>query len=191
MLNVMSKAEFARHLGVNRSTVTRMGQQGRLVLAPNGKVKVAESIAQINATQGARNDVAQRHAIERGHEIALHTNATSAATDKRSEASQWLSEDEEEEMSLDPQTIDKNRADVKAEKMHYENELFDLNDAIEAGTVLEKDSFSMEIADLGKAISDGLDRIVDNLSPQLIAKPSKSNRYAMISKSLKELREEL
>lgn len=36
--NIIKKSDFAKMQGVNKSTVTRWGKAGRLVLAENGKV---------------------------------------------------------------------------------------------------------------------------------------------------------
>src|SRR5690348_2338572 len=44
-------AEFAARLGCKRSYVTELRKAGRLVLTDDGKVKVAESIARIEATR--------------------------------------------------------------------------------------------------------------------------------------------
>ena len=58
---------FAQHLGCAPSYVTKLKQAGRLVLDESGKVKVAESIALIEATRDpAKRAVATRHAEERG-----------------------------------------------------------------------------------------------------------------------------
>lgn len=65
----MGKKDFAAHIGRSPSYVTSLIKAGRLVLDGSGvhaKVKVAESLALIANTQGARDDVAARHAFERG-----------------------------------------------------------------------------------------------------------------------------
>ena len=63
------QSEFARLMGVNRSTVTRWKQEGRLVLAADGKIDAEASRARIKETEGTRDDVAARHAEARGAEI--------------------------------------------------------------------------------------------------------------------------
>jgi phage terminase Nu1 subunit (DNA packaging protein) len=50
---IVTKAEFARRLGVRRSSVSHWAKQGRLVLTDDGKVDVKESIALLRRT--ARN----------------------------------------------------------------------------------------------------------------------------------------
>jgi hypothetical protein len=66
-MTAATQAEFARLMGVNRSTVTRTWKQaGRLVMVGE-LVDVEASRARILATADlARSDVAERHAAERG-----------------------------------------------------------------------------------------------------------------------------
>ncbi|MGE0289666.1 MAG: hypothetical protein AB7I42_25750 [Bradyrhizobium sp.] len=76
------QSEFARLMGVNRSTVTRWKQEGRLALDAEGKIDVEASRARIKQTEGTRDDVAARHAEARGAEIpAAATAAPQPPTD--------------------------------------------------------------------------------------------------------------
>ena len=79
---IESKAAFARRLGVNKSTVTRAAEAGRIVLTPRGQVEVEKSLERWHATKGARSDVAARHAEKRGADIPeaapVEKNATKA-----------------------------------------------------------------------------------------------------------------
>ncbi len=67
MIQVVTKAEFARIIGKDRSWVTRMAQQGRLAMEGD-RVKVEESRALLEQTRGTRDDVADRHAENRSHQ---------------------------------------------------------------------------------------------------------------------------
>lgn len=60
----MTRAEFARHVGRNRSTVSRWEQDGRLVF-DGARIDVAASLRRIEQTRGLRDDVAARHAAAR------------------------------------------------------------------------------------------------------------------------------
>ena len=79
----MTQAEFARHIGANRSYVTQLKQAGRLVLAEDGKHVLAdESIQRINQTQDpSKSGVAVRWAEKRGAAIP----AAGIATDGENE----------------------------------------------------------------------------------------------------------
>ena len=68
MSEIVTKAEFARMQGWDRSHVTRLAQENRLVLDGTGRrarVRVAQSLAMLAATAGNRDDVARRHAETR------------------------------------------------------------------------------------------------------------------------------
>lgn len=203
MRNVVTQAQFARGLrnngqgcwiyspgsegkGVARSTVTRWLQKDYIDITPNKKVRIAESLAKINANQGARTDLKEKHAQNRGQAIKAPESGQNLPAGE-----EFQDEEELRDMSLNPDDMNKSKADIVAEKMHFKNLLYYLDVDIESGSVLVKSEFVFEISDLGKAIGDGLDRIVDNQSPQLVAKPYKSNRLSMIQKALNGLQEEL
>jgi hypothetical protein len=64
----LGKKEFADLIGQSPSHVTKLAQDGRLVLDGSGRgarVRVAESLARIEQTGGGRPDVADRHARQR------------------------------------------------------------------------------------------------------------------------------
>ena len=64
----MSKVEFASHIGNSPGHVTKLIADGRIILEGAGRharVKVAESLALMQRTEGGRMDVAMRHAKER------------------------------------------------------------------------------------------------------------------------------
>jgi len=74
----MKKGEFARLLGLAPSYITALSKAGRIVLDGEGRgalVKVKESIALMNETEGGRPDVAMRNAVERNEK------KSSASTD--------------------------------------------------------------------------------------------------------------
>jgi hypothetical protein len=69
-------SEFARRLGVNKSTVCRAIQSGRL-LAPGGMLDVEDNLRRWEATKpGTRHDVAARHAAQRAAAIPSPPGAT-------------------------------------------------------------------------------------------------------------------
>lgn len=69
--SLLTKSAFARSQGWSASYVTKLKDEGRLVLEGVGRaerIKVAESLALIAATAGGREDVSARHAHGRGRE---------------------------------------------------------------------------------------------------------------------------
>lgn len=62
----MTQAAYAAHRGVAKSYITKLKQEGRLVLTPAGLVDVAASDSRIGATADPnRDDVASRHQAAR------------------------------------------------------------------------------------------------------------------------------
>lgn len=69
-MTLETRADFARRLGVNRSTITRWVDTGRVVLA-GAMIDVEASQQLLADTGGARPDVAERHAAERAAKGAI------------------------------------------------------------------------------------------------------------------------
>lgn len=68
--NAVTKAEFARMKGVDRSTITRWADQSRIVV-DDGRVLVAESEARLAETADpSKAGVVKRHELERGAPVA-------------------------------------------------------------------------------------------------------------------------
>lgn len=83
MTATLTQRQFADHIGCRPSYVTKLKQDGRLVLTDDGRlVRVAESIARIEATRDpARRAVTQRHADARGATLAASEGAATAAAE--------------------------------------------------------------------------------------------------------------
>lgn len=81
-----ARAAFARRLNVNRSTVTRWAETGRIVLAGDG-VEVEASLRRLQETGGARPDVAARHAEGRAGKVGAGDTAPPAASAPSAESS--------------------------------------------------------------------------------------------------------
>lgn len=158
-----TKAQFAKRLGVNKSTITRYDQAGRLVLAPNGKVKVEESLALIAATKGARGDVSAKHGQVHG---SVAQNATESVAD--------------DDMSATVEMVGFDRATLKAQTLTYGNKVLELEAAKAAGTMLDKEEFLKQVGQAGKAFRVGMERLIDNLAPVLVNVHSTDARMAAI-----------
>ncbi len=64
-MTTATRKEFAEILGVRPSYITKLGHEGRLVLAADGRVDVEASRRLVEQTAGDRHDVAARHAKTR------------------------------------------------------------------------------------------------------------------------------
>ncbi len=73
-MTLETRADFARRLGVNRSTITRWVDTGRVVLS-GAMIDVEASQQLLADTGGARPDVADRHAAERAAKVGAGDTA--------------------------------------------------------------------------------------------------------------------
>lgn len=77
--NVVSKAEYSRLKGINKSTITRWAKAGRLVVDAEGNVLIAESEALLaESGDASKVGVVERHAQERGRKVEDLTKLQSA-----------------------------------------------------------------------------------------------------------------
>lgn len=68
--NVMSIAQFNKHMRYRGRYAYELAKTGRLVMTADGQVLVAESIARVEITRDpSRAGVAERHAQARGYEV--------------------------------------------------------------------------------------------------------------------------
>lgn len=162
-----TKAQFAKRLGVNKSTVTRYGQAGRLVLAPNGKVKVEESLQLINATKGARLDVSEKY---RQLPSQMQENSSETILD--------------DDMSATVALVGMDRAALKAQTLTYGNKMLELEAAKTEGSVLDKADFLKQVGLSGRSFRVGMERLIDNLAPVLVNVHGTESRLETIRRAV-------
>lgn len=199
---IVTKAEFARGLrqqangqwvynpnaegkGPNKSTVTRWGTAGRLKLN-NGKppkVKVEESLALINATQGGRSDVTNRHAQNRGY---VANNATQNPTPQHNATTQA-----DDDMHVTEQQVGADRAQYKAAKMDFDNKQLKLDEALNRGIRIFKEERDRELAKLGGHIKSGIERLIDNLAPQIAKNQNPKDTQQKLQQAAQQLLEQI
>lgn len=162
MSGAVRMAEFARIAGVNRSTVTRWRQAGRLAMDDHGRVLVDESLARIQATVGGRTDVAERHATERGAELP-----TSPATQGQPDATAGQGE----------ATAGGNRKDWKRLALYYENQGIRLERSLRRYERYNRAAVRRELEAIGGTLRAAAERLVDEVAPQArIASPAERRR---------------
>lgn len=151
----MSQAEFSRHMGYkSRSYVTQLRNEGRLVIAENGKVDVEASIARINETGDPnRDDVAKRHAEERGNQII--TDAP-AGKPKRTAKDQ------------DPNKV--TFSEARAKEQHYKSLQAELDYQKAIGELVPIKDMQAAVADLVTTFRQTLENIPHRISSDLVGK---------------------
>ena len=175
-LGLETQTEFAVTMGVNKSTITRWKKAGRLEFAPNGKIDVEASKAKIKATQGARTDVAERHAQQRGHKLNTASQTTTQADD---------------DMNVTEQQVGADRAQYKAVKMDFDNKQLKLDEALNRGIRIFKEERDQDLAKLGGNIKSGIERLIDNLAPQIAKNQNPQDTQQKLEQAAQQLLEQI
>ncbi len=146
----LTQKQFAEHIGCRPSYVTKLKQDGRLVIGDDGLVRVAESIARIEATRDpAKRAVADRHATERG--AALQAPAG-----------------EGEKAPEDPATLaNPDYQAARAKREHFAAEREEMRYRQEAGELLVAVEVEGEVASILTELRTRLEALPDTLGPQL------------------------
>ena len=146
MSNEVTRSEFARLRGIKPSYVTQLAREGRLVLTDDGKrVKVAESIARIEATRDpSKQGVADRHAAAR------------AAREPEAAPPEQAVE-----------VLDANYQNARAKREHFAAEREELRYRQEAGALMVAAEVEGALADVLTVLRNRLESWPDTLAPQL------------------------
>lgn len=148
----MSLSQFNKHMGFKGRYVYQLRDEGRLVLAADGKsVLVAQSMARIQETKDpSRAAVAERHAQARGYEIGGLENSDENAS----------SADGESASSYDFQG-------GKAKKEHFAALREEAAYHKEIGNLMDADEAIGAFADAGAKLSAVLDAVPATVGPML------------------------
>lgn len=186
-------AAFARRLGVNRSTVTRAAQAGRLVLDPAGRVCIAASLARWHATRGGRLDMADLHAAARGHHIpAVASVAGPATSPQPGPASAQIGPQSPDHPAADtdPATPG-SRAFWEAKKLAWQNAQLLLALDLESGAAIPRQLLQLEATALGATLRATAERLVDQTAPRIAAATTPADRRRLLAAELAVARRSL
>jgi hypothetical protein len=189
MSHVLTKTKFADLLGVNKNTVTRWGKVGRLVLAHNGKVLVDETLTLLDASNGHRSDLTDKHALARGNHIQDATSATNNTHSATNGIEQ--SEDIDIEMQASSADIGEDRAYYKAITLDRGNQQLKLDEALKTGHRLNANDFETSLQQLGNQVRSGVERLIDNLAPQIASEKNEALRQEKIQEAIDSLQDQL
>ncbi len=170
-----TKAEFARRLGVNRSTVTRGVQQGRILVNGKGLVLINESLARWEATKAGRYDVEARHAANRGHKLGLNALDTLLTAD--------------DDLDADGAETGEITA-LKAAELSARNKKARIEIKINNGELILKDDHAYECARFGNQFKQAIQQTVDILVP-VLSGANQGMAEAQIQKQIDDLIERL
>jgi len=93
-----NQVQFAKLLGCDKSHVTRLKQNGRLVITAAGLVDIEASKARIAETEGGRDDVAARHAADKGQQAAKPDESRVSAQTRKETAQADIAEMERDKL---------------------------------------------------------------------------------------------
>lgn len=149
----LTQRQFADHIGCRPSYVTKLKQEGRLVLTDDGRlVRVAESVARIEATRDpAKRAVAERHADERGAALAVGEGAAAGAA---------AAEDPAILANPDYQA-------ARAKREHFAAEREEMRYRQEAGELMVAAEVEGAVASILTELRTRLEALPDVLGPQL------------------------
>lgn len=185
---IESKAAFARRLGVNRSTITRAAEAGRLVLTARGQVEVEKSLERWHATKGARSDVAARHAENRGADIPeaapVEKNAPKAR--KTPGANSGAPPGADQLPGSEP--AGGSRARYKLAALHYENQSIKLEMALRRGLRYPLALVKQEAGGIGATMRAAIERIIDQTAPRLAVMRDDAERRRLIDAEVRRVR---
>lgn len=169
-----TQIELAKHLGVNRSSVSRAVKAGRIAPDADGRFDFERCAAAWHANAGGRADVAARHAAQRGTAIPTPQRAPQNAT-----AVQDL-----------PTTVldaGSGRAGPQAVRLKFENDILKIEMALRRHLRYELASVKREAFGLGAMLRAGLERVVDQTAPRLAACADAAERRRIIAKEVARL----
>jgi hypothetical protein len=170
---LLGKKEFADLLGLVPSYVTELIKAGRVVLDGEGrgaKVKVAESLALIESTSGARFDVARRHAAAR------RGNANGAADGG------MLRSTGKNASNRDPESRDDERlVDAKTRKESAQADQEEMKAAQMAGNLIAREDGDAAIKFLGAAIRAAMEVFPDQTAPLVVATTDLNETHATLT----------
>lgn len=170
-MSVATRAEFARLMGVNKSTVTRWAEKGQIVLA-SGQVDVEASQQRLRDTGGARPDVAERHAAGRG---AAVPGPKVGAGDTAPPAAPPTQDDRVGNTYQAARAVKEKYAAMQA-KLDYEKAV---------GNLIPKDDVDIALKAFATATRARLDTIADQLAPVLAPVADIAELHALLAEHLR------
>jgi len=149
-----TQAAFARRLGVNRSHITRLKQDGRLVMIEDRLIDIEASTARLIETSAGRDDVAARWARQRSTIASVELAAPPAQQEQQP--------DNEETIS--------SRASAMARKEHYLALQAKLEYERAIGAVVARADVEGALDDVLSHARAGIEQLPHRVAGQLVQK---------------------
>ena len=169
----LGKKAFADYLGVAPSYITALVKAGRVVLDGEGRVaqiKVAETLALLEATTGGRFDVARRHAAAR---IGREKNGAAIA-ESRSTSENSVKRDSDDQR-------DERLVDAKTRKESAQADQEEMKAAQMAGNLIAREDVDAAMRFLGAAVRAAMDVFPDQTAPVICAVSDLNETHALLT----------
>ena len=177
--STLTKSDFAKHLGLVPSYVTALIKAGRVVLDGEGRaarVKVAESLALIEATQAGRFDVARRHAAARRQGAIIGAGDTTPRPTP------------ENASKRDPESADPERlVDAKTRKESAQADQEEMKAAQMAGNLIAREDVDAAMKHLGAAVRAAMDVFPDQTAPILAPVADLNETHALLTEACRNV----
>lgn len=172
----LTQRQFADHIGCRPSYVTKLKQEGRLVLTDDGRlVRVAESIARIEATRDpAKRAVAERHADERGAALAVGDGAAAGAASERN--------DDRVGNTYQAARAVKEKYLAMSARRDYE---------VSMGKLLEADQVRAAVFSAATTLRTRLETLPEVLGPQIIALKDERQAINLMAETIEHALEDI
>ena len=185
---IETKAAFARRIGINKSNVTRAAQTGRIVLTPSGMVNVEASVQRWYETKGGRDDVAARHAENRGAVGSVAGARSENGTAGPKPATPTQPAGEAGATSATVAGGGETRTRYKAVAMQYENQSIKLEMALRRGLRYPIALVKRESLGIGSSLRAAVERVIDQCAPRLAVMTNDLDRRRLLDAELRRLR---
>ena len=179
-----TRAEFAAHKGVNKSTVTRWDQAGKLVFADEQKRQINFDASEALIDQSAdpaKHGVTLMHARQRVVKQVDAAMNESVPPEKPGNQPEAGSKGETTYSEFNRARADKESELAKLTKMRREEQ---------EGLLIRREDVQRDIESLAVIISKGLDSIAARVMPLINAEPDPGKREALLQMEVFKVKSE-
>lgn len=170
-MTAVTQSEFAKRMGYAKSTVTKMKQEGRLVMTDGGLVDIDASVARIDA-------LASPSAHHRAHAQQLQEERDAKQSGVNPE--QPAPEEGIEALNL-------RLKKAEANKREHEADIARMDREIKAGNLLAREDVDFVLNDYGATLRGLMENLADRLAPTIAPLQTLEETHAALSEAAESL----
>ena len=171
-----SRADFARRMGWNRSSVTRAVQDGRVVLI-GGRVDVDASMEKINAlaSPSAHHRAHAQQLVEDRHAKTQAAMRAYAPPGEKTVVAESIEE------------LNRRLKSAEAEKREHEADMARMERETMAGNLIAREDVEFALDDFGATLRSLMENLADRLAPVVHPLQSIEETHAALSESAQDV----